>query len=86
MTRSMEQYATDHKRAFRVAFDYLNAHFPPSLDDEYWTHAATDIGEVSKNAGNDPPTMELLVGVYTYLEKEYTLRRRQDEQTSDRNN
>lgn len=86
MTRSMTQYLTDHKRAFRVAFDYLNAHFPPSMDDEYWTHAAEDIGEASKSTDNDPLTMELLVGVYNYLEKEYTLRRGQDEQTSDRNN
>ena len=78
-----EQYVERHKRAFRAAFDYLNAHFPPVVNDEYWQKAAKDIGEVS-SAARDPLAWELLLGVYKYLEQEYKLRRDLNEKTGDR--
>ena len=82
---SPEQYVSRHRRAFRVAFDYLNAHFPPTLDGEYWNRAAIDVGEACFAEGNDPLVTELLAGVYSYLSKEYKLRRDQVETAGNRN-
>ena len=72
---SPEQYVARHKRAFRVAFDYLNAHFPPTADDEYWDKAVKDLGECVRAEKDEPLASELLIAIFSYLEKEYKLRR-----------
>ena len=78
-----EEYIARHKKAFRIAFDFLNAHFPPIVDDEYWNKTAADLVPAR---GKDPDWLvdELLCAVYAYLEKEYKLRRNQDAETGDR--
>lgn len=71
-----EEYATRHKKAFRVAFDYLNAHFPPGTEDDWCVQMARDGSQAYADGGFDPLQLELLVGVCNYLEKEW--RKRQD--------
>ena len=75
-----EQYAM-HQRAFRCAFDFLNAHFPPGQDPEWWTQAADDI-KVADGAqhGNQLATF-LLIGVLDYLNEEYKRRYRSGTET-----
>lgn len=78
MTGSIEkiltpkEYADRHKKAFRVAYDFLNAHFPPEFNSTWWSKAAADIGEVAHDV--DELTMQLLLGVWAYLEAESKLR------------
>ena len=72
---SPEQYADRHKKAFRVAFDYLNAHFPPGDSTEWWEQTAKDAEYASIVISNrDPLATELLVSIYNYLEKEWKKR------------
>lgn len=68
-----------HKQAFRVAFDYLNAHFPPGDTPEWWTKAAQEATDLSKKYHSYPLVNGLLVGVMEYLEKEHQIRRKKDE-------
>lgn len=68
-----DAYMDRHKRAFRVAFDYLNAHFPPR-GEEYWVNALADLKD-AHDRNQDPLTDELLKGIYAYLETEYKVRR-----------
>ena len=75
-----EEYAAMHKAAFRVAFDFLNAHFPPGMDKEYWLKACDDITEASASMHGDVLTNNLLAAVYSYIESEYFLRRKAYEQ------
>lgn len=69
-----EEYAKKHKTAFRVAFDFLNAHFPPGPDPEWWEHAAKDLSEAGTLNCDNELAMELLVGVYNYIETEWKRR------------
>ena len=78
-----EEYISRHKKAFRTAFDYLNAHFPPVVNDEYWIQGAQDAGQASDP--ENPLLEELLCAIYAYLEKEYKIRRDQNGETQDRN-
>lgn len=63
-----EEYAKMHQKAFRCAFDYLNQHFPPGNTDEWWKQAAQDLSDFSVAAGENRLVIELLSGVYWYLE------------------
>jgi hypothetical protein len=67
---SPEDYAKRHQKAFRVAFDFLNAHFPPEDDKDWWEKTAMEASEVYALGGYDFLQMELLVGVCNYLEYE----------------
>ena len=70
-----EAYMAKHKKAFRVAFDYLNAHFPPQESADWWVQAASDMADaVNPGVGDNPLTAELVLGVYNYLEKEWKKR------------
>lgn len=75
-----EEYAKIHQKAFRCAFDFLNAHFPPGTDQEWWDRAAKDCSAVSVIAGESEIVLELLNGVMNYLGTEYK-RRYQDGST-----
>lgn len=76
---SPEQYLARQKAAFRVAFDYLTAHFPPEEDDGWWENAAKDAEYATAvTAKHDELTMELILGVYNYLEKEWERRYRRE--------
>lgn len=69
-----EEYAKSHQKAFRIAFDFLNTHFPPGLDDEWWVQTAKDVGMAAESSGNNILTMELLNGVMNYFGHEYKRR------------
>lgn len=75
-----EEYVQRHKKAFRVAFDYLNDHFPPGEDDDWWERAAMDASRVYAENGCDPLQLQLLAGVCEYLETEWKERRKENEQ------
>ena len=78
---SPEQYAALHPRMFRVAFDFLNAHFPPVDTDEWWEQTAKDCGDASILAENYPLGIYLLAGVMDYLNDENMKRRNGNERT-----
>ena len=65
-----EEYAKMHQKAFRVAFDFLNAHFPPGSDDEWWLRSARELADTSVAAGENKLVIELLNGVFSYLSDE----------------
>ena len=74
-----EEYYARHQQAFRCAFDFLNKHFPPGDDPEWWVQFSEDI----KNAddaqhGNQLATF-LLIGVLDYLNEEYKRRKKDAE-------
>lgn len=71
---SPEEYAKMHQKAFRCAFDFLNSHFPPGMEPEWWDQAAKDVSAASAAAGENKLVIELLAGVYEYLNSEYNLR------------
>lgn len=77
MMKTPEQYAALHPKMFRVAFDFLNTHFPPEDTDEWWTKLAEDCSEASIKAGEDPLAVQLLSGVVNYI-NEINMQRRQD--------
>lgn len=80
MTRSMtkvltpEEYAARHKQAFRVAFDFLNAHFPPEPDSTWWTRLSEECCEVYNAHPDNMLLVQLLAGILCYLEEESKLR------------
>lgn len=70
-----EEYAKQHQKAFRTAFNYLNTHFPPGDDLSWWDQAAKELSQASIDAGENVLVIELLTAVYTYLGYEYKKRR-----------
>ena len=78
MTQS--DYAKRHKEAFRAAFDYLNAHFPPGMDSEWWEQAVKDASVVSDECGGNSLVNHMLISLLNYLEDEWRIR---DGQTDD---
>lgn len=69
------EYVQRHKDAFRCAFDYLNTHFPPGTDPDWWDQAGRDLSAASISQEENKLIINLLVGVYNYIEDEYKLRR-----------
>ena len=69
-----EQYAKIHQKAFRCAFDFLNAHFPPGDTDEWWIQTAQDCSAASVAFGETPIAIELLNAIMNYLGDEYKRR------------
>ena len=65
---SPEEYARMHQKAFRCAFDYLNQHFPPGEGTEWWEQACKDLSQFGIAAGENRLAIELLTGVYDYIE------------------
>lgn len=66
----MEQLERDkriHKAAFRVAFDFLDAHYPPGDDQEYWLKTCDDIRVASDENILNTLCQELLSAVLIYL-------------------
>lgn len=49
----MTQEQLRAKRAFRIAFDFLNAHLPVVGGETYWLKTAEDVGEACRAADND---------------------------------
>lgn len=67
-----EQYYASHQNAFRIAFNFLNAHFPPGEEPEWWEQASNDMLEASKSTGQ--LGILLLIAVFDYLNDEYKRR------------
>lgn len=65
-----EQYASQHKQAFRIAFDFLNEHFPPVNDDGWWKKTADDVTLIGNEFGENRSLVCLMSGVYEYLSEE----------------
>lgn len=65
-----QEYAAMHKRAFREAFDFLNAHFPPQFDSEWWVRTYKDITEILKKDPENPLLKQLLEGIIIYMDDE----------------
>ena len=65
----MTQEQLRAKRAFRIAFDFLNAHLPVEGGEEYWLKTAEDLGEACRAADSDPLVVDLLAAGYGFLER-----------------
>jgi len=52
----MNQYNALHKAGFRIAFDFLNAGFPPASSDEYWDMLA----KLAQKRADDNPDNRLI--------------------------
>ena len=75
-----DAYLAKHKTAFRIAFDFLNSHFPPGESTDWWEQTAKDAEYAHVvTADREPLATELLLGVYNYLEKEWKKRYGQTE-------
>lgn len=60
---------SEYKRAFRIAFDYLEQHLPPQNTPEWWTAAAQEISAIYNQANGTPFLQALLLAVYGELER-----------------
>lgn len=60
---------SEYKRAFRIAFDYLEQHLPPQNTPEWWTAAAQEISGIYNQANRNPFLQALLLAVYGELER-----------------
>lgn len=59
----------EYKRAFRIAFDYLEQHLPPQNTPEWWIAAAQEISGIYNQANRNPFLQALLLAVYGELER-----------------
>ena len=73
-----QEYVERHKKAFRDAFNFLNAHFPPQPDADWWKATTEDITAASLKDGENKLIVGLLTGVFDYLDSESKLRREDD--------
>ena len=69
-----EEYAKIHQKAFRCAFDFLNEHFPPQQEDEWWLKTAKECSAESVAFGENVLVMEMLTAIMNYLGDEYKRR------------
>ena len=70
-----QAYAERHKKAFRAAFDFLNSHFPPTTDPDWWSEAALETGRIMQESGDTSNlTRDLLLAVFSYIDQECKLR------------
>ena len=60
---------------FRVAFDFLNAHFPPPQNLEKWKQFAIDTSAASEQAKGGKLIDGFLTAIGDYLEEEYKKRK-----------
>lgn len=62
-----ERLAKGHPKAFRVAFDFLAAHYPPANTEEYWLKTCKDVSLVSAENIENQLCQDLLYAVVNYL-------------------
>lgn len=72
-----QDYYQQHQRSFRCAFDFLNRHFPPGEEIEWWEQVTREASKASAEQKDNKLTMELLGGVMNYLEYEWKRRRQE---------
>lgn len=56
-----------HKKAFRVAFDFLQSHYPPANTEKYWLKTVKDVGVASYENNGNMLCQELLSAIIEYL-------------------
>ena len=66
--RLRDTFRTDRK-GFRIAFDFFEAHFPPTMTDEYWYKVNEDLGKACEVCGSDGFTVDLLCVAWRELER-----------------
>lgn len=64
----------EYKLAFRLAFDLLQQHTPAERTGEYWTQAAKDVAQITAQRPGDHLLMDLLIAVYSELERQASAR------------
>lgn len=69
------EYVQQHRDSFRIAFDFLNSHFPPDDSLSWWEQTAKDASESSIKAAENKLVIGLLIGIMDYLEDEWRQRR-----------
>ena len=69
---------TEYAKAYRAAFEYHKRWMPCPSDLEEWEAAAREAITVMNQGGNDPFLLDLLVAVYSELERQY--KERQEEE------
>lgn len=72
---SLQEYAKEHQKAFRTAFDFLTSHFPPRTELSWWDQLAKDADAASIAAGENILANKLLAAVMDYLEFEWRKRK-----------
>ena len=75
---TIQEYAKNHQKAFRAAFDFLNTHFPPGPDLAWWDSVAKECSEISAKMNNDRLVIYLLAGIMYYLEDLYKERKKEN--------
>lgn len=68
--RAMEEAARTkklHQVAFREAFNFLEAFYPPRDDEEYWVKAAEECGRAATEHDGNPLIIPLMVTMMDYL-------------------
>ena len=80
-TLTPQEYADRHKRAFREAFNFLNAHFPPHEETEWWDRAAKDLQDMDIEDQHNPLLIELICAVYNYIGQEAKMKEEQKGET-----
>ena len=76
-----EEFAAYHKLIFRVVFDFLNEHFPPGNDPEWWEQLSKDVSITGTKYGGGQLLIGMLVAVMEHLEEIYKERRKTDAET-----
>lgn len=69
--KAMEEAAKTkklHQAAFRAAFNFLEAYYPPRDDEEYWLKAANECGRVAAEHDGNPLIIPMMVAMVDYLE------------------
>lgn len=71
---SQKEYSERHKKAFRVAFDFLNGHFPPSSDPDWWDNTILDASKAITGNDDFNLTRDLIFTIFDYIDRECKLR------------
>ena len=61
---------SEYKRAFRLAFDFLQQHTPAQHSADYWTQTTQDAAAITAQRPGDHLLMDLLLAVYAELERQ----------------
>lgn len=69
---------TEYAKAYRAAFEYQKRWMPCPSDLEEWEAAAREVAAIANQGGNDPFLKDLLIAVYSELERQY--KKRKDEE------
>ena len=72
------EYAAYHKMVFRAMFDFLNAHFPPQDNPDWWIKLSEDLSMASYNAKGGTLVDGMLSAIADYLEEECRKRKEAD--------